>query len=177
MTRYKTLDFLNFPKYRVGDDGSFWSYRMDRNGRYRWKLLKGGHVGRYRRVKLCHESVQKSELLHRLILMAFVGPSPTHKPCGCHNDGDPSNNNLSNLRWDSPAGNMRDKLKHGTSQRGISINQGELQGSSVLTTAQVLEIRERYVKGKIGYKSLGNQYGVSCWTIRSIIKRINWKHV
>lgn len=33
---------------------------------------------------------------------------------GCHNDGDPLNNAVENLRWDSRAGNFRDKIAHGT---------------------------------------------------------------
>lgn len=51
--------------------------------------------------------------VHRLVLEAFVGPCPDGQVC-CHNDGDPANNNLSNLRWDSHSENMRDRVSHGT---------------------------------------------------------------
>jgi hypothetical protein len=33
---------------------------------------------------------------------------------GCHNDGDPFNNAVTNLRWDTRSGNLRDKIAHGT---------------------------------------------------------------
>jgi hypothetical protein len=51
--------------------------------------------------------------IHRAVLEAFVGPCPEGQQ-GCHNDGDRTNNRLENLRWDTPAGNSRDKLLHGT---------------------------------------------------------------
>lgn len=48
-----------------------------------------------------------------LVLTAFVGPRPMDL-VGCHNDGNPANNSLSNLRWDTQSENMRDKGRHGT---------------------------------------------------------------
>lgn len=32
----------------------------------------------------------------------------------CHNDGNPSNNIVENLRWDTHSGNMMDRTLHGT---------------------------------------------------------------
>jgi hypothetical protein len=72
-------------------------------------------VGRsgYLRVTLCRPATKKAVLVHHLVLIAFVGPRPEGFD-GCHNDGNPANNCLDNLRWDTPSGNMRDKRKHGT---------------------------------------------------------------
>lgn len=50
--------------------------------------------------------------VHHLVLEAFVGPRPDGL-VGCHNDGDATNNNASNLRWDTQVENMRDMIKHG----------------------------------------------------------------
>lgn len=55
---------------------------------------------------------RKHFAVHRLVLSAFVGPAPAGL-FGCHYDGIPSNNHVSNLRWDTPAGNMQDKFRHG----------------------------------------------------------------
>ena len=52
-------------------------------------------------------------LVHRLVLLAFVG-EPQDKYVGCHNDGDKMNNDISNLRWDTQSGNLRDRVAHGT---------------------------------------------------------------
>lgn len=51
--------------------------------------------------------------VHVLVLEVFVGPRPEGYEA-CHNDGDPHNNALSNLRWDSASANQRDRLQHGT---------------------------------------------------------------
>lgn len=45
--------------------------------------------------------------VHRLVLTAFRGPCPTGKE-GCHNDGDHTNNQLRNLRWDTHRNNQRE---------------------------------------------------------------------
>lgn len=55
----------------------------------------------------------KRELrVHRLVLEAFVGPCPEGME-GCHNDGDKTNNHVSNLRWDTRSANTHDKVRHG----------------------------------------------------------------
>jgi hypothetical protein len=77
---------------------------------------------------------RKESYVHRLVLQAFVGPCPEGMEC-CHNDGNPANNRLENLRWGTRASNMADKLKHGTHQRG------ERNGQAKLTQADVLAIR------------------------------------
>lgn len=51
--------------------------------------------------------------IHNLILTTFISQCPEGME-GCHNDGDPLNNKLSNLRWDTHKNNMADMLIHGT---------------------------------------------------------------
>jgi hypothetical protein len=36
---------------------------------------------------------------------------------GCHWNGNPADNRLTNLRWDTPAGNAADRERHGTNRR------------------------------------------------------------
>lgn len=57
-----------------------------------------------------------SRLIHRLVLEAFVGPRPDGMEC-CHGDGDPANNCLNNLRWDTRSANVLDDYKHGVRKR------------------------------------------------------------
>lgn len=54
----------------------------------------------------------KTHTVHTLVLTAFVGPRPEGAE-GCHNDGDPANNRVENLRWDTHTENMRDALRQG----------------------------------------------------------------
>lgn len=51
--------------------------------------------------------------VHVLVAAAFLGPRPTGMQI-CHNDGNPANNTVENLRYDTPSENMQDSLRHGT---------------------------------------------------------------
>lgn len=72
-------------------------------------LQKFGHF----RIRLQHRGRKKAYGVHQLVLMAFVGPCPPGLQC-CHNDGNPANNRVENLRWDTPLSNSRDAVKHGS---------------------------------------------------------------
>lgn len=50
--------------------------------------------------------------IHREILRAFVGPRAPEMEA-CHNDGDRTNNLLSNLRYDTRSANAQDRARHG----------------------------------------------------------------
>jgi len=71
--------------------------------------------------------------VHVLVLEAFISPRPIVMYDACHNDGDPSNNVVTNLRWDTRVENGRDSVRHGTniwSKRTHCINGHEyLPGS------------------------------------------------
>lgn len=69
---------------------------------------RSGHLS----VALCRDGRRSYMKVHRAVLLAFVGPCPDGME-GCHNDGDPTNNRLANLRWDTHASNMVDKVTHG----------------------------------------------------------------
>lgn len=67
----------------------------------------------YEQVSLQRNGQPTVHVVHRLVLEAFVGPRPVGMQ-GCHNDGNPANNRLGNLRWDTPSGNSLDLVRHGT---------------------------------------------------------------
>lgn len=67
-----------------------------------------GHL----RVGLFRNKKQSGHLVHRLVLEAFVGPCPDGME-SCHTDDDPSNNHVSNLRWDTRRENMLDRSRNG----------------------------------------------------------------
>lgn len=81
----------------------------------RGRELKGGkNPSGHRLVTLTRVGEPPSKVLvHRLVLEAFVGPCPDGLE-GCHWDDDPSNNNLSNLRWATHQENMNDKARNWT---------------------------------------------------------------
>jgi hypothetical protein len=59
--------------------------------------------------------------VHRLVLEAFVCPCPEGREC-CHNDGDPANNALTNLRWNTRKANIEDSRRHGIKPIGSRAN-------------------------------------------------------
>lgn len=105
--------------YEVSDQGRVRSLgRIIRNGdstrRVKGMLLEGSaDRGGHLRVHLRSSDARTQVYVHRLVLRSFVGPCPDGME-GCHNDGNPANNSLSNLRWDTQSGNQRDRELHGT---------------------------------------------------------------
>jgi len=71
--------------------------------------MKGG----YPAVTLRSDGKSWSRAVHALVLQSFVSPRPDGMDA-CHEDGDPLNNVVTNLRWDTRSGNMQDALRHGT---------------------------------------------------------------
>lgn len=107
--------------------------------------------------------------VHHLILMAFIGPRPDGL-IGCHNDGDPTNNIPSNLRWDTHASNNADAIRHGTAFTPPS-ECGSKSPAAKLTDAQIVEI----VESPWGRRGIGNKlakrFGVGNTAIYEARKR------
>lgn len=63
---------------------------------------------------------QKPEqrFVHHLVLEAFVGPRPPGL-VACHNNGNGTDNHVRNLRWDTQASNMQDRLAHGNHYNAV----------------------------------------------------------
>lgn len=88
-----------------------------RNGgtrKYKGKLLKQTKLSNgYMAIRLHVNGVGKTMYAHRIVLEAFVGPCPDGMET-CHKDGDPTNNKLDNLRWDTSSENNLDQVRIGT---------------------------------------------------------------
>lgn len=111
----------------------------------------------------------KPALVHRLVLYAFVGSCPAGMEC-CHNNGNPADNQLSNLRWDTVKANRQDAIKHGVQVRGSR------QGSSKLTEADVYSIKAALRDGK-PQPAIAATYGVTKECISLINTGKNWRHI
>ena len=90
-------------------------HRNGHSQRYRGTILRPSLAGSNDGRLAVKVAGQRNRYVHQLVLETFVGPRPQGPNIdGCHNDGDPLNNNLTNLRWDSTSENMYDKVRHGT---------------------------------------------------------------
>lgn len=176
-----------FPGYEVGDDGTVWSYwkPLSISGRLHGAVLTD-NVQRQIRPKTCrptrsvpnakpykHVSIKRgrdgkmvSVGVHNLVLYAFDGPKPHGMWCR-HFDGNHGNNRRSNLSWNTPLVNARDRERHGTNLFG------ERHPASRLTERQVMEI----LSSKDTPTVLSRRYGVSRGCIRGVLSRTNWKHL
>lgn len=169
----KRRDIPGFPGYAVDSDGSVWSRKNARWGlRDEWLALRpyahpvSGHMS----VVLMKNGKRHTVRVHTAVMLAFVGPCPDGMEC-CHNNGNPSDNRPSNLRWDTRKSNVSDALKHG------AMPQGEQAPLAKLNASDVLAIREAHAAGIAGYKRLSRRFGVSMSAIVAIVKRRNWKGI
>ena len=102
--------------YEVSDQGRVRSLdRITTHGRKREGRLKAQNNERdgYQTVQLWSSGSGVKYRVHRLVLSAFVGEPVPGYDLGLHGNGNPTDNNLSNLRWGSHPENEEDKKVHG----------------------------------------------------------------
>lgn len=128
----------DFP-YEVSNQGRV---RRTEAGTNTWqgRVLKGSpdRYG-YIVVALCHRGKVRRWRVHRLVCIAFHGTSDL--PEVRHLDGDPSNNNVSNLAWGTPLQNAADRIRHGRSGRGKPQPSRKRHLQATLTEDQARQLR------------------------------------
>ena len=124
------------------------------------RIMKLSLTRRYVRVMLRRGGQHEDCHVHRLVLLAFVGEPPSGHQA-CHNDGNPNNNYLSNLRWDSCRNNQLDRKRHGTAL------DGEKHPNAKLTDVQGLAIRA----DQRGPSTIARDYNVTTQCISQILRR------
>lgn len=115
------------------------------------------------------DGVKETRIVHRMLLEAFVGPCPTGMQA-CHNDGNPTNNTLTNLRWDTVSNNHADKKLHGTYLKG------ETAAGAKLTEQDVRDIRVRLAAGD-KHIDIADDYPCTRDNISAINTGKSWRHV
>lgn len=172
-TEYRPVP--DFPGYRVGSDGSFWTNRKPGPGRQFYAEWKRKSVrpraDGYVWVSLVRQGRDYGRPLHRLILEAFVGPRPA-RMVACHNNGKRSDNRLSNLRWDLQSNNLADRKKHQT----VPCQQGEKNHTAKLTAVQVNTIRRLRSEG-MPRAEVARLFGIHPVTVSQICLRKRWQHL
>ena len=172
---WKKID--GFPGYEVSNLGQVRSWRS-RNGkgcsRTPHLLKQSPFQGRpYLRVGMIgHSGNLSHHRVHRLVLEAFVGSCPDGME-GCHNDGDPTNNALTNLRWDTKASNFEDQVKHGTRQKGERHHRSAMSDEArQAILAALIHLDGNAKRDNTGLvKRLAEEHGVSIGAIYKMRKR------
>lgn len=106
--------------YQVSNTGNVRSLtrqiELTRDGTH-YKKTIAGRLLRPGRMTEGHLSVAlgrgNSHCVHKLVLLAFVGPRPEGLECR-HLNGVPADNRLENLRWGTRRENILDAVSHGT---------------------------------------------------------------
>ena len=117
----------------------------------------------YRRVSLTDATGERrNKVVHRLVLLAFVGPAPNGHEC-CHRNGIPADNHLENLRWDTRSENNIDSTLNGT------------RPHQKLKLHEVLEIRTLLREGNVRHRAIAEYYGIGMPTARDIGAGRGWR--
>ena len=134
--------------------------------------------GGYLQVCLYHDRKPKYYQVHRIVLLAFVGPCPRDMETRHFPDRDKTNNSLANLQWGTKEqNNGDDKAAQGASNLGKRYNQGVSSGRAKLSDATVVEIRERFATGKVSQVQLATEYGMGSSMISAIVRGRYWGHI
>lgn len=171
-------DVVGFPGYVVGTDGSVWTWWKSGYGAGTWRdtprqLKPGVH---WRNGQIIHLSVflygedgPRNRFVHRLVLEAFIGPCPPGLECR-HIDGDPSNNWLDNLCWETHDENDADKKRHGRQPMGSKSHLARLHEDDI-------PVIRRLLADGFGQTMIARRFGVARTTISSIATGRNWAHI
>jgi len=137
----------------------------------------------YLRVGLAIEGKLVTKKVHRLVATAFI-PNPENKPQVNHIDGNKQNNNVINLEWCTAKENTAHAIKMNlfsfqTSEKSINITikRGELNGKSILTESEVVQIRNLFKPRIYTREMLAKQFGVKASTIKDIVNKKSWRHI
>ena len=133
-----------------GDECLIWPYARDNQG---YARLNDG---------------TRMKSLSRIMCETCIGPPPTKRHHAAHSCGNGHIGCITkrHLRWATVSENQKDRVLHGTS------NRGERSSTAVLTEQDVLFIREA-VKTRT-QADLARSYGVHQTTVSDIITRRRW---
>lgn len=143
-------------------------FEVSRDGKVR-NVITGKHLvacpsrSRQNRLKISLYRYGKRHSLwvHRLVLMAHVGPPPFAGAEGDHLDFNTQNNSVENLAWSSHRDNVMRATMAG-------------RRAKKLTAEEVRQIRDSKMKGGNNTNSIAEVFGVSVRTIQKILKRDSW---
>ncbi len=169
----------NFDGYEVSNLGQVRSFRTKSNPHKLQSmphiLSQGTHKKGYKFVSLQVNSKQITIRVHRLVMLAFVGPCPDGLEV-CHSpDSDKTNNHLANLRYDTRISNIQDSVKlciHGKMRDGVNRKKIKVEKSKQRKQRikeETRNILEMYSTGKFTMEQIGKAVGLSISAISRIV--------
>lgn len=163
----------NYPAYRVSNFGKIQT-RWQMGGYYngyevedKWKdLIPYKEPKGYLSVSLSNgKDKPKRFRVHSIVANAFL-IKESEDLIVRHLDSDPTNNNITNLKWGTYLENENDKISNGTWDKRC--------GGAKLTPKKIDEIRELAEKGE-KHEPISKKYNISRSTVTRIINKKIWK--
>ena len=123
-------------------------------------LAQSTHPNGYKRVNLYKGGKALTRGVHQIVMLGFVGPVPEGMEV-CHNDGNPANNSLENLRYDTLSANQQEIVAHGRNEKA---NRTHCPRGHVLKLPNLVAHQWRN----------GHRSCLSCARARNTIRRKGW---
>lgn len=120
----------------------------------------------YPTVTLCKNGKTKTQTVHVLVALAFLGNVPEGKIHVCHEDGNVINCDYTNLRYDTPKGNALDRYKHGTDAKGEHNPRAKYSEQQILQIKKLLLLKTQ--------KEISIMLNIPYSTIRTIKQGKRW---
>lgn len=135
---------------------------------YRGGMISPAHNqhGHEKVLLIVAPGVKIMRYIHALVAAAFIGQRPIGHEIA-HNDGNPRNNTVGNLRYATPKENNSDKIQHGTLLKRAG------HPSAKLTESDVADIRIR-LAAKHRQKDIAADFCVTRATIGAIALGRSW---
>jgi hypothetical protein len=159
--------------YEVSDQGGIRSLTRTGITKFGVREYKGADVHAflhkstgYLAVNLTRRGVRTQQLVHMLVLAAFIGPRPKGGQTR-HLNGQRSDNRLENLAWGTALENAQDKRAHGTLPIGSMVHNARLNEDQVRRAR-----KERMTAGVIA-----REFGVSKGCADNVRSGNTWRHV
>lgn len=146
---------------------------------------KHSHIGKtigstkntgYREVVLTGpDGVKSSHRVHKLVLLAFVGPAPVGLECN-HKNGVKTDNRLENLEWVTRSEQHLHRVHVlGSDALSCTNQSGEKNRSAKLTQSEVDDIRSMAATGRLYHREIAKMFGVNRQAIGKIVNHDRWR--
>lgn len=130
----------------------------------------------YHCISLRRREVQVLLKVHRLVVIAFIGPIPQGMHVN-HKNGVKDDNRVENLEIVTPHENVLHGYRVlGRQGRNTNPARGESHGNAVFTEDQVREIRRLYGHGLTQVK-IAERFNTRQDAVSKIVRRQTWAHV
>ena len=171
------MEIRNIPGlsgYGASADGRIWSMwqwgKRKLSNEWREMTQHPKRNGKYMLTHLGHCGEQHTYQVHRLVVMAFIGDIPPGMVVN-HKDGNPKNNNLSNLEVCTQQWNEIHAFLNHLHPRG------EDHVNTIYKENTIRQIKQEYARGGITQRKLSEKYSVKISTVQAVLSGRMWKHV